>query len=91
MTRVVHIRTDQFEADALHYTELPAVLIARLTQEQSGSRLITLCAELLRRAVLDPEKAAQVNSLSLDAFGDVVDAYLNARPKTFDWDELRPE
>ena len=78
--RLVHIRTADFEADALHIGEMPADQVLRIATQDNPAKQALLTYQLFKRAVVTEEDRAKFTALSFDQVVHVLNTYATASP-----------
>lgn len=78
--KLVHVRTDHFEADALYLGELPAGRVHNVMNEPDDIRRSYRIYLLVRSALLDPERREEYDRLSYDQATEAVRDYLRGFP-----------
>lgn len=78
--RIVHIRTEDFEADALFIGEMPANQVIRISAESHPGKQGLLAYQLFKRAIVDQDKRRDFEALSFDQAIRVLTAYSTASP-----------
>ena len=78
--KIVHIRTEDFEADALFIGEMPASQVLRISAESHSGKQSLLAYQLFKRAILDDEKRNDFEALSFDQVVRILSAYSTASP-----------
>jgi hypothetical protein len=77
---IVKIRTQDFQGEALHIGELPALKVMSTLGEKDDMRRLVLFIETLKTALLDQGQVAKIDALSMDQLLAVVKAYIEAKP-----------
>ena len=78
--KLVHIRTDHFEADALFLGELPANRVHSVLNEPDEVRRTYRVHLLVRSALLDPVRRDEYDRLSYDQAAEAIRDYLRGFP-----------
>jgi hypothetical protein len=86
--KVVIIKTEDFEARALHFQEMPAVMLLEMMDETlSDGRRVAVMLDVIRKSLLDPSKIVEFNALSMNAMQEVLNQYVKAAPTELEWSE----
>ena len=78
--KLVHIRTDHFEADALFLGELPAHRVHSVMNEPDDIKRAYRIHLLVRSALLDPVRREEYDHLSYDQAAEAIRDYLRGFP-----------
>jgi len=78
--KLVHIRTEHFEADALFLGELPANRVHSVMNEPDDTKRAYRIYLLTRSALIDPERRDQYDRLSYDQATEAIRDYLRGFP-----------
>ena len=78
--RIVHLRTEDYEADAFFIGEMPANQVMRIAAEAHHGKQALLTYQLVKRAIVTEEARARFEALSFDQAIAVLTAYSTAYP-----------
>lgn len=76
--RYVHIKTDGFSADALHFTEMPARRVLGIYALQHEGKKALALFQLVRTAITDPKRQDEFHALSYSQAVDAINAWFAA-------------
>lgn len=78
--KLVHFRTDHFEADALFIEELPARRVIDALNEPNHIRREELIYYLVQSAITDPQRLSEFRALSYGQARHAMREYLKSFP-----------
>lgn len=78
--KLVHIRTEHFEADAIFIGEMPSRRVLGALNEPDDIRRAMRVHSLVRSAILDPARRDEYDVLSYDQAMNAVRDYLKGFP-----------
>ena len=79
--RTVDIRTDEFEAEAIFYGDMPLVEMLTVSKAENPIERVRAWVDLMQKAILDPAKAAEFGALPFEAAMIVCSLYLKLQPR----------
>jgi hypothetical protein len=85
--KIVQLRTPDFEADAIFIGDMPAKEVMNISiQREVGEQAYALM-KTVRRAILDPNLAAEFDALTFDQMTRVLNEYCTKKPIYYDWED----
>jgi hypothetical protein len=86
--RIVNVKTDDFEAEALSIEEMPWQHVMTAAIADPYHKRIALI-DMLKSAIFDDYKRKELETLSYRQVMDALDAYTTAKPYNYDpWEGL---
>lgn len=79
--RVVDIVTEDFSAEAIYYGDMPLKDMMEVSTSVDAVQRVRRWAELMEKAILDPEKVGEFMALSFDESMQVCSLYLKLKPR----------